>query len=112
MRIDSLFGFPVDPESSRVGGASNNAASSQSGQVNSSTAGDSQDGASISSTAQKLAQFSAGLANTPDVRQERVSQLADSIQAGTYSVSNRQIAESIYNDMQNAGGSMDSLTAG
>jgi flagellar biosynthesis anti-sigma factor FlgM len=109
MRIDSLFGFPVDPESSRVGGAANNAASSQ---VTPSSSGDNQDGASISTTAQKLAQFSAGLANTPDIRQERVSQLADSIQSGTYSVSNRQIAESIYNDMQNAGGSMDSLTAG
>ena len=108
MRIDSLFGTPLDPESNRVGGASTSASPAQADRAGAGAdaAAGNEDGASISSAAQKLAQFSAQLGNTPEIRQDRVARLTDSIQSGTYSVSNRQIAESILNDLQSAGASL------
>ncbi|MGB9333578.1 MAG: flagellar biosynthesis anti-sigma factor FlgM [Candidatus Acidiferrales bacterium] len=106
MRIDSLFGTPIDPESNRVGGASSSSSPTQADRAGADAAAGNEDGASISTAAQKLAQFSAQLGNTPEIRQDRVAQLTDSIQSGTYSVSNRQIAESILNDLQSAGASL------
>lgn len=65
--------------------------------------GRSDDDASDSNTAQKVARWSAALGNLPEIRRERVSQLAGEIRSGAYSVSNRQIAELLLDDLQGGG---------
>jgi anti-sigma28 factor (negative regulator of flagellin synthesis) len=66
--------------------------------------GGNEDGASIARAARELARISAELGGTPDIREDRVKQLAGVIQSETYSVSDRQIAEAVLNDLQRVSG--------
>lgn len=66
--------------------------------------GENEDGASIARAARELARISAELGGTPDIRKDRVKQLAGVIQSETYSVSDRQIAEAVLNDLQRVSG--------
>lgn len=61
--------------------------------------GDPQDGAVLSSDAQKLSRLSTALAKLPAIRQGRVDQLRESIQNNTFSPSSRDIAQALVNDL-------------
>lgn len=58
------------------------------------------DKADLSSEAQQFAMLSAQAANVPEVRADRVASLKNAIQTGTYSVSNRQIAQAVSRDLK------------
>jgi len=57
----------------------------------------------LSSDALQLSTLSSTLANLPDIRQSRVTQVTQAIQNGSYSVSNDQIAQSMLGDFRMSG---------
>ncbi|HTV59240.1 MAG TPA: flagellar biosynthesis anti-sigma factor FlgM [Verrucomicrobiae bacterium] len=60
------------------------------------------DQANLSSSAVQYSKLRSAAANLPDVRQDRVASLQQAIQAGTYSVSNQQIAGALQRDSGSA----------
>lgn len=58
------------------------------------------DQASLSPDAVQLSNLRAKLSSVPEIRQDRVATLSAAIKNGTYSVSNRQIAEALLRDFQ------------
>lgn len=61
------------------------------------------DQAHLSPDALQLSNLSSTLANVPEVRQSRVTQVTQAVQNGDYSVSNQQIAQSILRDFRYSG---------
>jgi flagellar biosynthesis anti-sigma factor FlgM len=61
------------------------------------------DQAQLSSDALQLSNLSSTLANVPDVRQARVTQVTQAMHNGDYSVSNQQIAQSMLRDFRMSG---------
>jgi len=62
-----------------------------------STPAPAQDGVKLSSQLQQR------LAQTPDVRQERVDSIKQAMQAGTYNVSDSQLADAMFKEFFNRG---------
>lgn len=107
--MDTLFGTPIFLEPMRDGAAFGGFASGGGERLDGDAPGASGDGmrdddASDSNTARTVARWSAALCNLPEIRRERVSQLAGEIRSGAYSVSNRQTAESMLEDLQRGEG--------
>lgn len=61
------------------------------------------DEANFSAEAQRMTSLQQAVAATPDIREDRVAQLRQSIQQGTYQVSDEQIAGAMLNDLQGFG---------
>jgi negative regulator of flagellin synthesis FlgM len=61
-------------------------------------AGTQSDQATLSSDAVRFSNLSSQLSNVPEIRQDRVAQVSQALQNGTYSVSNKQIAQSMLRD--------------
>jgi flagellar biosynthesis anti-sigma factor FlgM len=57
----------------------------------------------LSPDALQLSNLSSTLANVPDIRQGRVTQVTQAIHNGSYSVSNEQIAQSMLGDFRMSG---------
>lgn len=95
MRIDPNEGITVGQGADSVHSAAPKTSSPAASQVQQ---GDPQDRAVLSSDAQQFSNLSAALANTPAIRQNRVDQLRQAIQSGTYAPSSRDIAQSLVRD--------------
>jgi flagellar biosynthesis anti-sigma factor FlgM len=97
---------PVPPESqptdrTAATGSSTQAAGTQAARPTPSQ--ESGDQANLSSDALQLSNLSSTLANVPDVRQARVTQVTQAMHNGDYSVSNQQIAQSMLRDFRMSG---------
>lgn len=77
-----------------VAGVVQNTRQTQSGQTSSA------DKTDLSSEAQQFAMLSTQASNAPPSRQDRVDTLKSAIQAGSYTVSNQQIAQSMLQDFR------------
>ena len=66
-----------------------------------------EDAADFSTDPKKVQDLKAQLANLPDIRQEKVEQLRNAIQSGTYEVSPGKIADAMLRDLGGAGGSSE-----
>jgi flagellar biosynthesis anti-sigma factor FlgM len=103
VRIDPnqgpLEGQPVD----RLGstGASKQSAGTQA--TRSALGQEAGDPSHLSSDALQLSNISSTLANVPDIRQTRVTQVTQGLRNGNHSVSNDQIAQSMLRDFQTSG---------
>jgi len=102
MKVSDAIPFPEYQDvSSKVGSA--NAAKVQ-GQSNEILT---EDAADFSTDQQKVQDLKAQLANLPDVRQEKVDQLRNAIQSGTYDVSPGKIADAMVRDLGGVEGSSE-----
>ena len=99
MRIDPASGLPIDPTTGRVAGATSPPPASKSDPA----ANGGQDQAHISSDAQQLSRYASAVNNTPEIRQEQVDEVRNALSAGTYSVSNTQIADAILQEQSRLG---------
>jgi len=95
VKIDPNLGVPEGQSPARVG-SSSTAPASKAGQPSASK----NDQASLSDDAVKFSNLSAALTNVPDVRQDRVSAISQSLANGSYSVSDQQIAQAMVRDYQ------------
>jgi len=82
-------------------GSPTQAASTQSARATANQ--ESGDQAHLSSDALQLSNVSSALANVPEVRQSRVTQVTQAMHNGDYSVSNQQIAQSMLRDFRMSG---------
>lgn len=96
---DPQEGQPTDRVSSTA--SSTQSAGTQAARSSSTQEGGDQ--AHLSSDALQLSNLSSTLANVPDVRQARVTQVTQAMHNGDYSVSNQQIAQSMLRDFRMSG---------
>ncbi len=54
---------------------------------------------SISQTGQEINQYTAAMANLPDIRQERIAQIQTALEKGTYSVSSQDLSEKLIQEL-------------
>ena len=99
MKIDPTIQFPIDPQPDRVSNAPGKATSSQ-GSPNASgaTSAGGEDTFNLSSTHAEIQTLTAGLANVPEVRTQRVAALQQKINSGTYQPDSQRVAEAIITD--------------
>lgn len=96
MKIDPGVGGITDGQSPNRVGASNSSSVSRP----SPSKAENTDQANLSSDAVQLSSLSAAIKSVPEVRQDRVNAISQKLQAGSYSVSNQQIAQAILSDYQ------------
>lgn len=98
MKIDpsNLLGTQ---SSTSVGGA-DSATNARTARISSESSVQSSDQASLSSDAVRLSSLRTQLNSVPEIRQDRVATISAALQNGTYSVSNKQIAQSLVRDFQ------------
>lgn len=96
MRIDPNQGLTgaQGNAADRVGGAAGSAASHPSQQAPAAQS----DQANLSADGLQFSNLRSAISNVPDVRQDRVASLRQSIQSGSYNVSNQQIAAALQRD--------------
>ncbi|SDL67540.1 flagellar biosynthesis anti-sigma factor FlgM [Halarsenatibacter silvermanii] len=56
----------------------------------------------ISAEARQIHEFAVQMEETPDIRQERVAELRQEVQSGSYEIDPEQIAESMIDEMEAA----------
>jgi len=100
VRIDPNLGTSQGQATERAASASTSAASSAASKPLQISNQDSGDQANLSPDAQQLSNLSQALTSIPQIRQERVTPLAQSVQGGAYSVPNQQIAQSMLRDFR------------
>ena len=100
MRIDPNLGTSAGQGTERAPSAGNSAASSATSKPLEISNQDSADQANLSPEAQQLSNLSQALTSVPQVRQERVTPLTQSVQSGAYAVPNQQIAQSMLRDFR------------
>jgi flagellar biosynthesis anti-sigma factor FlgM len=103
VRINSNQSLPEGQPTDRVGatGSATQSASTQAARLGASQTNSDQ--ANLSSDALQLSNLSSTLANVPDVRQSRVTEVSQAMHNGSYSVSNQQIAQSMLRDFRMGG---------
>ena len=103
VRIDPNQGLQEGQPTERVGATGSSA--QPAGTAASRSVGRQQSGdqAHLSPDALQLSNLSSTLANVPEVRQSRVTQVTQAMHNGDYSVSNQQIAQSMLRDFRMAG---------
>ena len=96
MKIDpsNLLG----PQSSTSVGGAESPANARTSKISNESSSHSSDQASLSSDAVRLSSLRAQLNSVPEIRQDRVATISAALQNGTYSVSNKQIAQSLVRD--------------
>ena len=104
MRTALLLGIVWDTETGQISWPGGSFALSQSKRVESSAARRRQCGRDILDAPAMLFEE---LGTMPEIRQDRVTQVWNSIHAGTFSASNRQIAAAMLSDLQIVGGNFD-----
>ncbi len=55
----------------------------------------------ISQTAQEIKQYAEAMANLPDIRKERIAQIQLALKNGTYSVSSKDLADKLIQELSN-----------
>jgi flagellar biosynthesis anti-sigma factor FlgM len=100
VRIDPNLGTAQGQGTERAASATNTAASSAASKPLQISNQDSADQANLSPDAQQLSNLSQALTSVPQIRQERVTPLAHSVQTGAYSAPNQQIAQSMMRDFR------------
>jgi len=55
----------------------------------------------ISQTAQEIKQYTEAMANLPDIRKERIAQIQLALKNGTYSVSSKDLADKLIQELSN-----------
>jgi flagellar biosynthesis anti-sigma factor FlgM len=107
MRIDPSLQYLGNTSSEGVGntpGQSKISSPGNSAQPESGPqAADAGDTVQLSSTLSEVQQLQAQLAQTPDVRADRVASLQQQIEQGTYQPSNEQIASAMFSDLFGTG---------
>jgi negative regulator of flagellin synthesis FlgM len=94
MRVIDSISFPEHQDLSvKVGSANAPKAQGQSAAMLT------KDATAFSTDQQKVSDLKAQLANLPDIRQEKVKQLRNAVQTGTYEVSAGKIAEAMLTDL-------------
>ena len=94
MKVSDSISFPEYQDvSTKVGNANAPKAQGQSDALVT------EDAADISTDPKKVQDLKAHLAGLPDVRQEKVEQLRNAIQSGTYEVSPGKIADAMIRDL-------------
>jgi len=99
VKIDPQLNLPGAQSPSSVSGA-DAAANARPLRISSESSAPAADQASLSSDAVQLSGLRAKLNSVPDIRQDRVAAISLALQNGTYSVSNKQIAQSLLRDLQ------------
>jgi flagellar biosynthesis anti-sigma factor FlgM len=94
MKIDASLSFPQQVGPQKVGTTGTSPSQNSGTAVNLSP-----DQAQFSVDSGKVNQLKAGLAGIPDVRQDRVAALQQSIASGNYNVSSQQIAQAMSSDL-------------
>jgi flagellar biosynthesis anti-sigma factor FlgM len=97
----------IDPQSNLLGtqsstsvGAADSAANARSLKIANDRSGQGSDQASLSADAVRLSSLRTKLNGVPEIRQDRVATVSAALRNGTYSVSNKQIAQSLLRDFQ------------
>ena len=99
MKIDPTIQFPIDPQSDRVTSSAGKSVPSQGSTSSSSAASaNGEDTFNLSSTHATVQSLTAGLANVPEVRSQRVSALQQKVSSGTYQPDSQKIANAILAD--------------
>jgi len=97
MRIDGPLQLPenLQPENTQRSATSNSSSGST-------QASSTQDKTQLSASAQNLDHLKSALAQTPEIRQDRVEALRQAIGSGNYHVSDQQLATAIYSELRNS----------
>jgi flagellar biosynthesis anti-sigma factor FlgM len=103
VRINQNPGLPEGQPTDRVGAAGSSTQPAGTSAARAAGSQESGDQAHLSPDALQLSNLSSTLANVPDVRQSRVTQVTQAIHNGEYSVSNQQIAQSMLRDFRMGG---------
>ena len=101
MKIDPQIGYLDNQGSGRVAPA-DSAANSKSSKVSSESSSSGSDQASLSSDAVQLSGLRSKLNAVPEIRQDHVASISAAISNGTYSVSNKNIAQSLLRDFSSS----------
>jgi|GEM_PF-6092763 len=56
---------------------------------------------SISQTGQEINRYTEAMANLPDIRQERITQIQTALEKGTYAVSSQDLADKLIHELSN-----------
>ena len=56
---------------------------------------------SISPSGQEIGHYTEAMANLPEVRQERITKIQDALQKGNYSVSSKDLADTLIKEISN-----------
>ena len=94
MKIDSSYGLPGQVGTQQIGTTGTTQSQNLADRV-----GLTSDEVQFSAGGEKVQQLKANLNNLPDVRQDRVAALRQSIQDGSYSVSSQQVAQAMSADL-------------
>jgi flagellar biosynthesis anti-sigma factor FlgM len=94
MKIDGSLAFPEQVGPQRVGTTGASPSQNQAEKV-----GLSPDEVQFSVDGEKIQQLKADLDGLPDLRQDRVAALQQSIQEGSYNVSDQQIAQAMSSEL-------------
>lgn len=94
MRIDQYTPTTETVQSGQVSGTSGEASSTSTASTTQTTQTNQTDGVSL-----RYQSLRAAVDNTPDVRQDRVTALQQAMQNGTYSVSNSDLANAMFNTL-------------
>jgi flagellar biosynthesis anti-sigma factor FlgM len=97
VKIDPQIGYLDNQSSGRVAPA-DSAANSKPSKVSSESASSASDQASLSSDAVQFSGLRSKLNAVPEIRQDRVASISAAISNGTYSVSNKNIAQAVLRD--------------
>jgi flagellar biosynthesis anti-sigma factor FlgM len=103
VRINPNPGPQETPPNDRTGAAGSAVQPTSTPAMRSAGGQESGDQAHLSSDALQLSNLSSTLANVPEVRQSRVTQVTQAMHNGDYSVSNQQIAQSMLRDFRMSG---------
>jgi flagellar biosynthesis anti-sigma factor FlgM len=95
----------LGPQSSTSVGGAESSAHARTSKTSNESSSHSSDQASLSSDAVRLSSLRTQLNSVPEIRQDRVATISAALQNGTYSVSNKQIAQSLLRDFQTSSSS-------
>ena len=95
MRVDASLSFPENLPNQKVGRSNNPAVPNPAASVTS------QDQAQLSVDSVNIQQLKVRLASVPEIRQERVDSLRQSISTGSYNVPDHQLSDAVASDPLN-----------
>jgi flagellar biosynthesis anti-sigma factor FlgM len=94
MKIDAPLAFPQNKGLERAGTTGTSPSQNEGAKV-----GLSSDNVQLSVDGDKIQQLKSDLSGVPDVRQDRIAALKQSIDQGAYSASSQQIAQAMASDV-------------
>jgi len=94
MRVDGPLPIPENARPDKVTGSGSSTQPSRSAPVNSG-----QDSTQLSVDAQTVQQLKTALTGTPEVRQERVNALRQTVAKGQYKISDQQLSDAIASEL-------------